>query len=510
MKMLKLLFSRFPILLCALSLQVAALSLVLLLYRQYFVWFEAASLLLSLAVLLHMLNRDTPPEFKLPWLMILTVFPILGASLYVFLANPKLRKRQSRTLAELEETRKQYLEASREYREAMHGTLGEYTGIERYLNETAYSHGFLNNRVEYYGEGNLFFDALCRALEEAEHFIFLEYFIIEHGLLWQRIHDILLRKHLAGVEVRILYDDFGTLGKLSAGYARRLSEEGLATRRFNRLRPVLSGIYNYRDHRKIAVVDGRVGFTGGMNLGDEYAGISRPLGRWKDAGLAIEGAAVGNLTFLFLQLWDTAGPVGQEDRAAYFLPIPTLDGTGGYVHAFGCGPAPFYREAVAENTFINLIGASRRRVYITTPYLIIDRTLTVALCNAARRGVDVRIVTPHIPDKRLVFLLTRASYRTLLAAGVRIFEYTPGFIHAKEMLVDDEIAFVGTVNMDYRSLSHHFECGAILCRTPALSDIAADFAGVLAVSQEITRGTFRQNPVARLLAALLKIFSPLF
>ena len=510
MKTLKLIFSRFPILLLALSLQVVALSLVLLFYRQYFVWFEAASLLVSLAVLLHMLNRDTPPEFKLPWLMLLTVFPILGASLYLFLANPKLRKRQSRTMVEIERTREQYLESSQEYRAAMHGTLGEYTGIERYLNSTAYSHGFLNNRVSYYGEGNLFFDALCRELEEAERFIFLEYFIIEHGLLWQRIHDILLRKHLAGVEVRILYDDFGTLGKLSAGYAARLTAEGLSTRRFNKLRPVLSGIYNYRDHRKIAVIDGRVGFTGGMNIGDEYAGISYPLGKWKDAGLRVEGAAVGNLTFLFLQLWDTAGPSDSGDRSRYFLPIPTLDGTAGYVHLFGCGPTPFYREAVAEGTFINLIGAARRRVYITTPYLIVDRALMSALCNAARRGVDVRIVTPHIPDKRIVFLLTRSSYRPLLAAGVRILEYTPGFIHAKQMLVDDEIAFVGTVNMDYRSLSHHFECGAILCRTPAVTDITADFEAVFAVSGEVGASGLRMNPLSRLIAAFLKIFSPLF
>lgn len=510
MKTLKLIFSRFPLLLLSLSLQVAALSLVLLLYRQYFVWFEAAGILLSLLVILHMLNRDTAPEFKLPWLMTLTVFPIFGASLYVFLANPKLRRRQSRTLSELESTRARYLEASQEYRVAMHGTLGDYTGVERYLNEAAYSHGFLNNRVAYYGEGNLFFDALCRELEEAEHFIFLEYFIIEHGLLWQRIHEILLRKHLAGVEVRILYDDFGTLGKLPAKYAKELSAEGLSARRFNRLRPVLSGIYNYRDHRKIAVIDGRVGFTGGMNIGDEYAGITHPLGKWKDSGIRIEGAAVGNLTFLFLQLWESAGGAGEEDRSRYFAPIPTLDGTGGYVHAFGCGPAPFYRESVAENTFLNLIGAAKRRVYITTPYLIVDRSLTVALCNAARRGVDVRIITPHVPDKRIVFLLTRASYRPLLAAGVRIFEYTPGFIHAKQMLVDDEIAFVGTVNMDYRSLSHHFECGAILCRTPALADISADFEGVLAVSQEICADTFRVNPISRLLAAALKIFSPLF
>ena len=510
MKALKILFSRFSILFLATLAQVVALAVVLGFYAQYFVWLEAVSLLFSLIVILHTVNRDTPAEFKLPWIMLLTVSPILGVLLYACLANPKLRKRQSRALAELERRRAEYLALPSDQGERLGKVLGEHAGVEHYLNKTAYSHGTLGNSVSYYGEGDAFFDALCRELERAKDFILLEYFSIEKGALWDRIHAILLKKHREGVEVRILYDDLGTLGKLSAGYAKHLSAEGLTCRRFNRLYPILSGIFNYRDHRKIAVIDGRVGFTGGLNVGDEYAGITHPFGKWKDAGVCIKGPSVGNLTLLFLQLWETAGAHGEADYSRYFPPIAPTTEEGGYCHAFGCGPRPFYREGIAENTLLNLIGGAKRSICITTPYLIVGHSLLTALKNAAGRGVDVRIITPHVPDKRTVFQLTRASYRPLLAAGVRIYEYTPGFIHAKQVLVDGTIALVGSINLDHRSLSHHFECAALLCHSPALGEVAADFAEVLAVSTEVDAASFHMGALGRLTASLLSILSPLF
>lgn len=509
MKMLKMLFSRFPILVLAIVIQAAALGVALTYYAEYFFWLETAGLVVALAVFLHMIHRDTSAEAKLPWTFLLIVTPLFGTVLYIFLANPKIRRKQNEELSRIENVREELLASSNEYRQALLGTLGEHTGVENYLTASAYSRGYLNNRVAYFGDGAAFFDDLCRSLEEAEQFIFMEYFIIEHGAVWDKIHEILLRKRREGVEVRILYDDFGSLGKLSGNYHKRLISEGIECRRFNPIRPVLSGIFNYRDHRKITVIDGKIGYTGGMNIGDEYAGLAHPYGRWKDSSLRIEGPSVGNLTFLFLQLYDTTDGTTSE-YAKYFLPIPSLDGTGGYVHAFGCGPLPFYREQIAENTFLNMIGAARRRVYVTTPYLITDRALMTALKNAAKRGVDVRIVTPHIPDKKLVFQLTRASYRPLLEDGVRIYEYTPGFIHSKQMLVDDEIAFVGTINLDYRSLSHHFECGAILCRTPALTDIGRDFEELFEVSQEQTRENFKQSLCGRAISSVLLMFSPLF
>ena len=508
MKFLKLLFSKTPILLLALLLQLSVLVLVLVYYSEYFIWFEGVSILLGLLLFMHMLERDIAAEFKLPWIFILMALPLLGAVLYLFLANTGIKRHQNRALEELEGVREEYLVASDEYRNALLGTLGDYSGIERHLSTSVHSHGFLNNRITYYGDGMAFFDALCIELETAQHFIFLEYFIISEGILYDRIHDILRRKVMAGVEVRVLYDDLGTLGKLPSNFHKKLCGEGINCRKFNKVYPILSGIYNYRDHRKIAVIDGHVGFTGGMNIGDEYAGLEFPFGKWKDSAVRIEGAAVGNMTHLFFQLWDAAGK-REENFERYFLPIPTLDGTGGYVHVFGSGPRPFYREEVAENILLDLFGAARRRIYITTPYLIIDRALTNALRNAAARGVDVRIVTPHIPDKQVVFQLTRASYHKLLDAGVRIYEYTPGFIHSKQILVDDEIALVGTVNLDYRSLAHHFECAAILCRTPSLGEIGADFEEVFAVSEEITRD-FRLSLFGRLTARLLSLFSPLF
>lgn len=506
--MRRILFSRFPILLVAMLLQLATL-IVALSYARYYFLLELLGIALACFVVLHMLNRDIGAEFKLPWALLVAAFPVLGALLYLCFATPKIRKKQSRALRELEKKRESYLTVTPAYRDTMQATLADYCGIENHLITAAYSHGYLNNRVDFYGEGEPYFRALFEAIEEAEHFIFLEFFILSPGTLWGRLHELLLKKRSEGVEVRILYDDLGTMGRLSYRYDRELTAEGLAVRRFNPVRPILSGVFNYRDHRKIAVVDGRVAFTGGMNLADEYVALTRPYGRWKDSGIRLRGPSVGNLTFLFLQMWATAGRA-DTDCSRYFLPPGSPEGMGGYVHAFGSGPAPFYREPVAENCLLNLIAAARKRLYITTPYLIVDRVLLTALRNAAARGVDVRLVTPHVPDKRLVFYLTRASYRPLLLSGVRILEYTPGFLHAKQVLVDDRIAFVGTVNLDYRSLSHHFECGAILCATPALGDIATDFEGIFEVSEEITLENFHPGLVSRTAAALISLFSPLF
>lgn len=509
MKLLKIIFSRFPIFFLGVLVQLALVFVMLAYYAQYFFWFEAVSLLLALAVFLHMLNRDTAAEFKLPWMFLLVVFPLFGTVLYLFFSRPRVRYRQSRALREMEERREEYLLSSPTYRASLVSTLSEYMGQERALAVTAYSHGYLGNAVAYYGEGEAFFTALYDEIARAEKFVFLEYFSIEHGELWQRLHALLCQKAKEGVEVRLLYDDLGTLGKLSWRYDKRLAEEGITARRFNPVRPILSGIFNYRDHRKIAVVDGRVGFVGGMNIGDEYAGLSRPYGVWKDAGIRIEGEAVGNLTFLFLQLFATAG-AADSDCSAYFSPRPPVGCGEGYVHVFGAGPTPFYPDQVAEGVLLNLIASAKHTLFITTPYLIVDRTMQVALRHAALRGVDVRIVTPHIPDKRVVFQLTRASYRPLLASSVRIFEYTPGFLHAKQVLVDGRLALISSINLDYRSLSHHFECGALLYRTPAIADIARDFEELFSVSQEITREGFRMNPLGRLTASLLTLLSPLF
>lgn len=368
--------------------------------------------------------------------------------------------------------------------------------------------GSRNNRVTYYKVGEEMWADMLTELNKAQHFIFMEYFIVDKGKMWDSIHEILVRKVAEGVEVRLMYDDIGTLTMQRHGYWRELRKEGIDCCKFASFRPVLSGIYNNRDHRKILVIDGKVGFTGGINIGDEYINENHRLGHWKDTGVKIEGRAVYNLTALFLTTFDLTA---KEDSAydMYFpADIPVFEETG-VTHVFGDGPRPFYSEQIAESNFVNMIASAHNYVWITTPYLIVDYNLASALRNAAMRGVDVRIVTPHIPDKRLIFDVTRSNYRNLMNAGVKIYEYTPGFIHAKTMVVDGVMAFVGTVNMDYRSLTHHFEDGVVLYRTPCIDDIVADLNNVFEVSEFIDPETFKMGKVESFFAAILQLIAPM-
>ena len=326
--------------------------------------------------------------------------------------------------------------------------------------------------------------------------------------MWDSIHRILLEKLAAGVEVRILYDDVGNLGATNSRFYKKLQREGIHCYKFNPIRPVLSGIHNNRDHRKITVIDGRVAYTGGINVGDKYINQKHDFGHWKDTALRIEGPAVDEFTCLFLQLFDDCAKQ-TTDLAAYLPTDRESFDEGGAVQPFGDGPRPHFPELIAENAVIQMIDAAQRYVYITTPYLIIDHAFLSSLCTAASRGVDVRIITPHVPDKRLVFSVTRAHYVPLLKAGVRIYEYTPGFIHAKSIVCDGEIAFVGTVNLDYRSLVHHFECGAILYRTPCITDIKNDFDATLSLSEEVTPENFHMSKLTTLFCSVLSVFFPL-
>ena len=298
------------------------------------------------------------------------------------------------------------------------------------------------------------------------------------------------------------------MSMLSGRYYKKLRKEGIKCYKFNKFKPVLSGIYNNRDHRKITVIDGKVGFTGGINLGDEYVKINDRLGHWKDTGIRIKGSAVNNLTVMFLHSFDMTAKT-LSDYEKYFVKDAEKFAGGGYIHPFGDGPKPYYAEQVGENNYINMINSAKRSVYFTTPYLIIDYNMAMALRNAASRGIDVRIITPHIPDKKIIFNMTRSNYHFLLEKGVRIYEYTPGFIHAKMCAVDDDMAFVGTINLDYRSLTHHYECGAVLYKAPCVKEIKEDIEATFAISQEITEENLRLRKFTRFVNAVLQVFAPM-
>lgn len=502
-------FSKIFVSALALLLQVALLLVVIFVFEQYILAFQIASAVFGVIVFLDLVEKRESPEFKLPWLFLLLIAPFFGITIYCLFGRSRMSYKYYKHMAETVCRCKKYFELSSDENGEIRAFLGNKTGMETYLRTTSFTRGYLDNKVEYFKNGALFFEDLKKELEKAENFIFMEYFVIAHGRMWNEIHEILKRKVREGVEVRLMYDDIGCAGLLKSNYYKKLRKEGINCLKFNPFRPVVSGIHNNRDHRKITVIDGKTGFTSGANIADEYINEKVLYGVWKDSAIKICGSAVKNLTLLFLQLFDTSAKSFSDYGRYLNVGYETYEGSG-YVHPFGDGPKPFYVELVGSNNFINIINSANRYVYISTPYLIPDYNLLSALRNAALRGVDVRIITPHVPDKRIIFNMTRSNYKTLLEAGVKIFEYTPGFIHAKEMIADGETAFVGTINLDYRSLVHHYECGAVLYKAPCVKDIEEGFNETFKVSEEVTKENFKMKFFPALLNGLLNLFSPMF
>ncbi len=508
MKLLKLLFSKIFISALALLIQLAFFVIVILFYETYFTLFQAISLAFGILIFLNLINKKESCEFTLPWIVIILIVPFYGTLIYCMFANSKMPTRQYKIMVSNVCRCKPFFEMTPEENRKILDFTAECAGLEHYLRKNSFSRGSLDNKVEYFPSGESFYKDLLTELEKAEKFIFMEYFIIERGKMWNGILDILTRKAAEGVEVRVMYDDIGCAGLIPANYYKRLRKLGINCRKFNTFLPVVSGIHNNRDHRKITVIDGKVSYTGGVNLADEYINEKCRFGHWKDTAVKICGPATGNLTALFLQMYDSSDK-SEKDYSAYLDIEYERYEDGGYVHPFGDGPRPVYTEMVGSNNYINIINAATDYVYVSTPYLIPDYNLMSALKNAAFRGVDVRIITPHVPDKKIIFNMTRSNYDTLLRAGVRIYEYTPGFIHSKAMVADGDKAFVGTVNLDYRSLVHHYECGAVMYKTPCIADIKADFDQTLEFSGEITRDNFRMGFWASLVNTFLTLFSPM-
>ncbi len=361
---------------------------------------------------------------------------------------------------------------------------------------------------KYYPLGDLQFVDMIEDLEKAERFIFLEYYIVSEGDLWEKIHDVLKRKAKAGVDVRLLYDDIGSIWATPDQFRKNLHSEQIQVRAFGEAQKQLSHLYlNHRNHQKIAVIDGNVGYTGGTNLADEYANIYAKFGHWKDTAIRLEGDAVWSLTVTFLEMWESESQV-QEDYLRY-RPTKTVAGDGFY-QPFTDGPVNNPNNP-AEMMYRQIIATAQRYIYITTPYLILDETMMDELCLAAQGGIDVRIATPGVWDKWYVHKVTRSNYRRLVEAGVRIYEYKPGFLHAKTILSDDDHAVTGSINMDYRSFFLQFENGVWICQAPMLSDIKRDLLETYAVSEEVSLDLLKKvRWPERLAQASLRLFAPLF
>jgi len=507
-KVIQFLTSRFFLGALAILLEFAQLLAVFILLYEYFLPMAILAWIFHFAVLLYLINRDEIPEFKMPWLIVLFLLPVLGAFIFMLLSSNSTSRKEYTRSEKVFKDMKQYQRQTAQI-DILRERDADAWLQANYLYKAAGMPCHGNTKVTYYPLGEDFHTALLQELKKAEHFIFIEYFTIKKGEMWNTIHAILKEKAAQGISVYVMYDDFGCIATLPWHYHKQLSSEGIHCVISNKFSPVLSHIHNNRDHRKITVIDGVVGFTGGVNLADEYINAITLFGHWKDTVVRIEGEAVQNLMMLFLTVWNT----NTKDTVDYskFMNVPLqMDKGNGIVIPFGSGPVPIYKDTIGKNAYLNMISAAKDYLYITTPYLICDSEILSSLRIAAKKGVDVRIITPHIPDKKAVFLMTRSSYKTLLEDGVRIYEYTPGFIHAKNYICDDKYAICGTINMDYRSFVHHFECGAWMYGTDCIADMKTDFLKTAAESTEIQRGVTLMRSWQRLLAEVMKVFSPLF
>ena len=504
-KLLKKVFSRTVVTALLIVIQVAWLAALLLRLGNSLPAIQTVLRILSLVAILFVIKSDMNPSYKIGWILLIAVLPILGGLMYVIFGN----KRPTKYMREMLRAQ---LEKSAEYLDTQESITGELdggaAGLFKYLEGSAGYPTAKNTTVRYYRVGEEMYADLLPELEKAEKFIFLEYFIIRPGEMWDGVLEILKRKAAAGVDVRIIYDDMGCIDILPANYNTTLEGWGIRTMAFNRFVPAVSLVMNNRDHRKITVIDGKVGFTGGINISDEYINVKERFGHWKDTGLMLKGPGVFNLTLMFLEMWNAFNKDG--DGYAEFIP-DSFEECGsaddGYVLSFS--DSPLDNESVGESVYTDMLYQAKDYIYITTPYLAIDSELQTALCMAAKRGVDVRMITPGIPDKKLVYRLTRSYYPTLLRAGVKIYEYTPGFIHAKSFVCDDKLCVVGTINMDYRSLYLHFECGTLMYNNPEIKQVKKDDLDTMEKCRKVELSDMKTNFLGELFDSFLRSVAPL-
>lgn len=508
-KILSLLFHRVTIITLAILAQLLALVVMIGSFGDYFPQFYAFFTLLSAVVVIFIATGRQKSAYKIAWIIPIILFPIFGGLFYLMLGNPRTSRRMKRKMHLLKAHGESSLASSAPVLHRLVHTSKHAANQARYIQNYASYPVYEHSESHFFPLGELAFEAMLEELAKAERYIFLEYFIIEEGVMWNRILDILVAKAQAGVDVRLIYDDVGCLFKLPYRYDKRLEALGIKAERFHPLTPRLTATLNYRDHRKLMIIDGHTGFTGGINLADEYINAYEKLGHWKDSAFLIKGEPVWSITMMFLAMWEYLR--NEDGSFDDFLPsdLPQAEPGTGFIQPFGDNPLD--GEAVSETVYLNLINKAKEYVYITTPYLILDNEMLTALSTAAKSGIDVRIITPHIPDKPIVHAVTRSYYHVLISSGVRIYEYSPGFMHSKTIVADDDVAVVGSINLDYRSLYLAFENGVWLYQTGSVLEIRDDFVNSLAVCAEITSKSYNNmGTLQRFVWSLLRLLAPLF
>lgn len=505
--LLPLLFSRFMFIVLLLVLQIALIVGIYGWLNQYIAYFSGIMAVFTLLMIVYLFNCEMDATAKLTWMFMLALFPLPTACFLSFTQTNAGHTRIKKRVEELiDSTKGAILQSEDVIREVKTDGSG-VAALTEYLKRGGCFPLFDQTDVTYFPLGEEKFAAMLEELQKAENYIFMEYFIIEEGYMWGRILEVLAEKAKAGVDVRVMYDGMCEVSLLPADYPRLLSEHGIKAKAFSPIMPVVSSHYNYRDHRKILVIDGKVAFNGGVNLADEYINRVERFGHWKDTALMMKGKAAKSFALMFLQMWNI------DEKSPEFLPYLEDGGycpehASGYVMPFG--DCPLDESKAGEAVYMDILNRANDYVHIMTPYLILDGELAAALKYAAQRGVDVKLILPGIPDKKAAYALAKSHYQALVIAGVKIYEYVPGFVHAKVFVSDDSKAVVGTINLDYRSLYHHFECGTFLYRTECIAEIEKDFQDTLAKCREVTQESIKNEKTSyKLMGSFMKFIAPL-
>ncbi|MBE6026949.1 MAG: cardiolipin synthase, partial [Clostridiales bacterium] len=502
--LLRIIFSRLGLVVITIIAELVLLVGAYLWAFSYFKWLVLVQFVFTIIMILYLFNCSMDASAKLTWLFLIMLAPV-PASIFLWFTQKNFGHRmvKERT-AELIEATKDMLQQDKDTLYAPELIESGTDDLCRYVNRSGCFPIYKNTSTTFFPSGEAKFEAMLEELKKAEKFIFLEYFIITEGFMWGSILKILADKAAQGVDVRVMYDGMCEISTLTADYPKRLAKLGIKCKPFSAIHPFLSSHYNYRDHRKILVIDGKVAFNGGVNLADEYINKEERFGHWKDTAVMVKGQAVESFTLMFLQMWNLT----EQDVKWDECKVEASAESDGYVMPY-CD-CPLDGERVGESVYMDILYRAKHYVHIMTPYLILDNELETALKYAAQRGVDVKIILPGIPDKKIAYSLAKSHYSQLVKYGVKIYEYNPGFVHAKIFVSDNEKAVVGTINLDYRSLYHHFECATYMYKTSCVSEIEADYQETLKKCSAVTNESIKNEKIFyKVFGAIVKILAPL-
>lgn len=504
---LKLIFSRFFLILLLFALEIGVVVAGYVYFTEKFPNIIYILRIFSAVMIIYLFNCSMDSSAKLTWMLIISILPLSGTGFLLFTQTDIGHRMERDRLRDQVEASRGLLVQPQNVMDQMKDDASGIDDLSTYLNRTGSFPLYGNTDVTYYPSGEDVFTAMLAELEKAEEFIFMEFFIVAEGYMWGRILDVLTRKVKAGVDVRLMYDGMCEMATLPVDYWKLLEARGIKAKPFSPIIPLISTHYNYRDHRKILVIDGKVAFNGGINLADEYINRKVRFGHWKDTAVMLRGEAVRSFTLLFLQMWNLDGKDPFPDFGEYLAEKDPISAEG-YVMPYG--DSPLDSDKVGETVYMDVLNRAATYVHIMSPYLILDGELETALRFAAQRGVDVKLILPGIPDKKIPYALAKTHYRSLLEAGVKIYEYTPGFVHAKVFVSDDLKAVVGTINLDYRSLYHHFECATYMYKTPCIAEIEDDFQQTLVKCRKVSEETVKNEKLGtKIIGQVVKFTAPL-